>query len=277
MTDKTANNRAFRELEKQNPEVARAFRVFRRRAQPPAVAVIEKLDLKSDKFFMMHYYDGTVTKNVSSSPMHRYTSRKKNMLWPVVAVLLLVAGIIALGISVGPSVIRFLGQHWQAIILPVGGVCVGAGIVLLVSRLGTTPLCFVDPPKKDSNEPLHELKDLAERTASRLRAAYRFQLFAVLTVGVIFVGLIVWSIVMVSQKKILYASAFGSGGMAMVILSQWKWQPFDRINQARRLADNADTLATGLQLRMKTISEIQDPRERAKAQWEAVEQFIDRT
>lgn len=153
----------------------------------------------------------------------------------------------------------------------------GAGFVLLVIHLGTAPLRDVDPPQEDSDNPLQELKNLAERTASRLRAAYRFQLSAVITVGAVFIGLVVWSMVMVSQKQILYASAFGSGGVAMVILTQWKWQPFDRINEARRLADNADTLATGLRLRMKTISEIQDPRERAKAQWEAVEQYIDRS
>jgi hypothetical protein len=81
----------------------------------------------------------------------------------------------------------------------------------------------------------------------------------------------------VSQNRILYASAFGSGSVAMVILTQWKWQPFDRINQARQLADNADTLATGLRLRMKTISEITDPSKRSTAQWEAVEAYLKRS
>jgi hypothetical protein len=153
----------------------------------------------------------------------------------------------------------------------------GAGIVLSVSRLEVAPLRRIDPPNGQSDDPLQELEDLATRTASRLRSAYRCQLSAVVIVGAILASLIVWSMVMVSQKQILYASAFGSGSVAMMILAKWKWQPFDRINEARRLTDNADTLAVGLRLRMRTISEIEDPDERAKAQWEAVEQYLSRS
>lgn len=93
-------------------------------------------------------------------------------------------------------------------------------------------------------------------------------------VGCIFVALIVWSIIMVTKNKLVYATAFGSGSVAMAILTRWKWQPFDRINDARRLADKADTLATGLRLRMKTISEIKNPTARAKAQWDAVTEYL---
>jgi hypothetical protein len=129
----------------------------------------------------------------------------------------------------------------------------------------------------DTGSPVQELKELAERAASRLRAAYRLQLWAVLAVGAIFIALIVWSMVMVSQERILYASAFGSGSVAMMVLTRWKWQPFDRINQARRLADDADILATGLRLRMKTISEITDPVKRSKAQWDAINEYLKRS
>jgi len=80
---------------------------------------------------------------------------------------------------------------------------------------------------------------------------------------------------MVSKERLLYASAFGSGGVAMVILTQWKWQPFDRINQARKLADDADTVATALRLRMKTISEITDPSLRSKAQGDVVNEYLE--
>jgi hypothetical protein len=176
-----------------------------------------------------------------------------------------------------PAVVRFLAIYWQAVLLPTGGVCVGASIVLLVTRVGASPLSAVAPPEEKTEDPLQELKELAERTASRVRASYRLQLWTVLAVGGIFITLIVWSMVLVSQERILYASAFGSGSVAMMILTRWKWQPFDRINQARRLADNADTLATGLRLRMKTISEISDPSERSKAQWDAVEKYLERS
>lgn len=183
-------------------------------------------------------------------------------------------GIIAIAVVVGPAVLRFATMYWQAILLPIGGVCFGAGVVLLLSRIDSSSLSTVAPPNADTDDPLKELTDLAQRTGARLRAAYRLQLCIVLAVGGIFLALIVWTVVMVSKQRLVYASAFGSSSVAMAILTRWKWQPFDRINQARRLADNADTLATGLRLRMKTISEIADPGARADAQWEAVKEYV---
>lgn len=201
------------------------------------------------------------------------TSRQRG--WPVlVASLLLLSGIVALAVTLGPAVYNFLLSHWRSIIIPIGGISVGIGIVLLVNPIGDAPLRDIIPPEKDTEKPLEELKELAERTVNRLRSAYRLQLWTVIIVSCLFVALIIWTVVMVSQERILYASAFGSGSLAMAILSQWKWQPFDRVNQARQSADNADTLSTGLRLRMKTISEINDPTLREQAQWKAVEEYL---
>ena len=201
--------------------------------------------------------------------------RKGRRVWSVfLAVALLTVGLIALAFVIGPSVLRFLQHHWKAIVLPTAGFSVGAGMVILVSLIGRSPLRNVAPPRDDSKDPLREIESLAERTARRLRVAYLLQLGTTISVGVLFLALIAWSMVMVSQERILYASAFGSGGVATAILTKWKWQPFDRINQARKLADDADILATGLRLRMKTIAEIADPVERSKAQWEAVSEYL---
>ncbi|MFZ1083361.1 MAG: hypothetical protein WAN35_00195 [Terracidiphilus sp.] len=174
----------------------------------------------------------------------------------------------------GPSIFNFLSGHWQSVLLPLGGICAGVGVVLLGSRIGSSPLGSITPPRTDTEDPLRELKDLSERTASRLRSAFSLQISAALAVGILFIILILWSVVMVSQNRILYASAFGSGSVAMLILTQWKWQPFDRINEARKLADNADILATGLRMRMATISAIPDLTERSRAQWQAVEEYL---
>lgn len=273
MKDDPMAKSVFKEIENQNPAVAHAFRAFRARSQPVefskdyAERVLEMPE-------MVHAYRSVLNHVMyDGGPVSRLRRR-----WPIyIAVALLAAGLVALGIVVGPILVRFMLHKWKYILLPTGGLCLGAGAVLLVGRIGASPLRTVDPPDEDAEDPLQELRDLAERTASRLRSAYNLQLWIVLAVGTVFITVIVWSMVMVSQKRILYASAFGSGGVAMVILTQWKWQPFDRINQARRLADNADTLATGLRLRMKTISEIKDPAERARAQWNAVSEYIDRS
>lgn len=287
MNVKSSGKNVFRELEVQNPDVARAFRTFRRRSEPPGEYFDSAREERQSRppgeysgptlgypaaeseWTIPGYggafdYEGTVSRTI----------KHKSRASPIAAYVLLLIGIAIGVITVGPALVRLLTTHWQAVLIPLGGVCAGAGAVLLVSRIGASPLRAVAPPKANAEDPLQELKDLAERTAARLQTAYRLQLWAVLAVGAIFIILIIWSVVMVSQNRILYASAFGSGSVAMMILTQWKWQPFDRINQARRLADNADTLATGLRLRMKTISEITNPSKRAKAQWDAVEEYL---
>ena len=268
MKVKSSGKNVFRELEAENPAIAQAFRTFRRRGQPPPVYP----NTLPDVLGSLKHYSYAEEDNSYPSEVAR-TARMKRVS-PIPAFILLFLGVVIVAIVIGPTLVRFLALHWQAILIPVGSICVGAGAVLLGSRLGSAPLRDVTPPKANAEDPLQELKDLAERTAARLQTAYRLQLWAVLVVGVVFIALIAWSAIMVSQNRLLYASAFGSGSIAMLILTQWKWQPFDRINQARRLADNADTLATGLRLRMKTISEIVNPTVRAKAQWDAVEEYL---
>ncbi len=273
MSQAISDKDVFRELEVQNPAVAQAFRSFRRHGEEPELARQMRVEVEHrDEWPVIASGE---TYHYSRAVPHAISERRQSSSF--IVPLLLVIGVIAAGIVVGPGLVRFLVIHWEAVLLPIGGICVGAATVLSVSRVTAFPLRTVAPPNVAAEDPLQELKDLAERTASRLRAAYRFQLWTVFAVGAIFITLIVWSMVLVSQNRIVYASAFGSSSVAMMILTQWKWQPFDRINQARRLADNADTLATGLRLRMKTISEIVDPFRRAKAQGNVIDEFLKRS
>ncbi len=269
MSQRSSAKNVFRELEIQNPAAAKALRAFRPpEFQKPAVAERILYEFHFDEY-------EKCCRPKSSHKQRRIGFMIFLIAFGLLEFSLLIGGIIA---GLGPTV-RFLGTHWKAILLllggVLGGVCLGAGAVLAAIRVGVSPLSSIAPPNVDTEEPLQELKELAERVASRLRAAYRFQLCAVITVGIIFIGLIVWSMIMVSRDRILYASAFGSSSVAMMILTRWKWQPFDRINNARKLADNADTLATGLRMRMKSVSEIADPHERAKAQWDAVKEYLE--
>jgi len=277
MSTGTSAKNVFQELETHNPSVAEAFRSFRKHgiASEPLTAypkdIGARLSRRQDlaKWTDVTSYGLIQFESAPASPQAAHR--------PALAIALLLIGIIAVGAVAGHAVLVFLTMHWKALLLPIGGVCTGAGAVLLALRIGNSPLRAIAPPDVESKDPLQELKSLAERTASRLRTAYSLQLWAVLVVGSLFIILIIWSVVMVSQQRLLYASAFGSGSVAMVILTQWKWQPFDRINEARKLADNADTIATGLRLRMATISEIVDPSVRAKAQWDAVREYLERS
>lgn len=249
----------FHLLESQNPAVANVLHSFRLHGEP------QNKNIESKRHYgIAHQRDYLLSD---------YGYRQQTVLpW-----LLLLIGIIALANTIGSKVIEFLTTHWKTLGPLLGSTCVGAGIVLIVSRVGSNPLQNIAPPSKQTNDPLEELKHLAERAANRLRVSYNLQLWATAIVGIIFVALVVWSMVMVSKEQILYASAFGSSSIAMAVLSQWKWQPFDRINQARKLADDADILATGLRLRMASISEITDPAERSAAQWIAVKEYLDRS
>ncbi len=265
------NKSVFQEIENQNRSVAQAFRELR--AQSNQVASGASLNhgmassplMTRSKLVLNAYYP--IGRDIIQS--HRVVQ--------IVARLLVACGLIAAGLVFGPPIYRWLVQYWKHIVLIVGAISFGIGLVLLVGRIGTSPLRTIEAPDTKAADPLRELKGLAERAAVRLRAAYRLQISMAVAVGVVFVSLTAWSAVMVSQDRLAYACAFGSGGVAMMILTQWKWQPFERINEARRLADNADTLATGLRLRMETISQIQDPTERAKAQWQAVSDYLARS
>ena len=125
--------------------------------------------------------------------------------------------------------------------------------------------------------PLEELESLAIRTVSRLKTAYQIQITLTCVVAALLLFVVLWSIFMVTQNQLMYATAFSSSGIGMLVLSKWKWQPFERVAEARKLADDADILAAGLRLRIKSISEIVDPKERSQAQWEAVSEYLDRS
>jgi hypothetical protein len=280
MSEGISGKIVFRELEIQNPAIREVFRTFRQLSaqrrlshnRPVAPAFPSAYAFPSSPATTPAYASPSASPAATPAPEYRSLLRQFSL-----ASILLLSGIVAFAVAVGPVALRFFASHWKMVLGSAGAACVGASVVLLVGRVGASPLRSITPPQVNADDPLQELKDLAERTASRLRTAYRLQLGGVLVVGCLFTALVVWSIVMVSQERILYASAFGSGSVAMLILTSWKWQPFDRINQARRLADNADTLATGLRLRMATISEISDPSERAQMQWNAVAEYIDRS
>ncbi len=187
---------------------------------------------------------------------------------------LLLIGLVALGIVIGPSVFRFVVRNWRILFLCIGAACIGASIVFALSRIGFQPLRKIKPPSADTDEPLKELEGLANRTVARLRTAYTVQVSLLVAIFIGFAAIVTWSMVMVSQKRLEYACVFGSGGVAMFVLSRWKWQPFERMAEARRLADQADILATALRMRIRTIEQISDPATRAKAQWEAAAEYL---
>lgn len=87
------------------------------------------------------------------------------------------------------------------------------------------------------------------------------------------VALLGWSMYLVSKDKLGYASAFGSTGVGGLIVSKWKWQPFQKMTEATKLAEAADVMAVGLRVRLDTIQQIKSPAARSKAQWEAVHEY----
>jgi len=185
-------------------------------------------------------------------------------LWPL--------PVIAIAASAVAS--RFGTQPFLALLICTGAGCLGAFTAILLGRVGTSPLDNIKPPYAETNKPLEELHGLAERTVTRLRTAYAVQVCLVIGVFAGLVGVVIWLMFMVGHKRVTYASAFGSGGVAMLVLSRLKWQPFERMAEARKLADQADALATALRVRMRTLDQIKDPEARAEAQWRAVADYL---
>lgn len=230
--------------------------------------------------------DWVASSPVASSPVSRYrvmyqdvayAQYRRSFALPIIGGLILIAGFLAIGFVIGTKIYEILVTSWKTILLSLGGICVGSGFILMFGRIGKQPLKKVEPPDGTSEQPLAELEHLASRTVSRLRTAYRMQISLITIVAALLLFVVLWSIFMVTKNRLMYATAFGSSGIGMLVLSKWKWQPFERVAEARKLADDADILATGLRLRIKSISEITDPKERAQAQWDAVSEYLDRS
>lgn len=231
--------------------------------------------------------DDLVTSSpVASSPVSRYpvmyndmaySESRKRFASSIMGGLIVIAGLLAIGSVISPKIYEILVTIWKTILLSLGGICIGSGFILMFGRIGKQPLKKVEPPDGTSEQPLAELEHLASRTVSRLRTAYRMQISLITIVSALLLFVVLWSIFMVTKNRLMYATAFGSSGIGMLVLSKWKWQPFERVAEARKLADDADILATGLRLRIKSISEITDPKERAQAQWDAVSEYLDRS
>lgn len=219
-----------------------------------------------------HAAEQIVDFGVSSRPYHR-----RSVFVLIFGILILIAGLVAIGFVIGPTLYKIVVNSWKTIILSLGGVCIGSGFILVFGSVGKQPLKKVVPPDSASDQPLLELEALASRTVSRLKTAYQVQVFLICTVAALLLFVVLWSIFLVSTNQLMYATAFGSSGIGMLVLSKLKWQPFERMAEARKLADDADILTAGLRLRIKSISEIADPKERAQAQWEAVSEYLERS
>jgi hypothetical protein len=159
------------------------------------------------------------------------------------------------------------------------GVMVGAACVLAAQKIPNRVGPKIEAPTADHNPPdriLEQLQAMTDRTKHRLQMVHKCQLMMALVMFAVLMGLVVWTIVMVSRDQITYAVGFGSTSVAGLTLSAWKWQPFDRATKAQKIAVRMDALSLGLSQRMASIKEIQDPQKREKSQWKAVVEFSNR-
>jgi hypothetical protein len=123
--------------------------------------------------------------------------------------------------------------------------------------------------------PLPRLELMALRMAHRHQRAWQVHVALVVGVALVLLAVLVWSIVLATLNQTKAATFLGTGTLGGGVLYTWKWQPFDKMSEARRLADQADLLALAVNERMVTISTISDPAQREKAQWQAALDFLD--
>lgn len=164
-------------------------------------------------------------------------------------------------------------QHWKPIGTALATAALIAGIISLSSASASRSPGVVKAPNAESQTPVIELVDFADRCARRSKRAYHVQLGLVFGVAGLLLSLVTWSVVMITMSRLTYGVALGTGSVGGTIVAGQKWQPFDRVNIARRQADHADGLALGLRRRLRTIEQIVDANERQKAEWQAVLDF----
>jgi len=175
MIDKSDSKDLVRELERQNPQVATAFRKFRRRGQPVVVQREARDYSRQDISRRMHILSDRASL-MRAVPRAMVYSAASNAPLKMAVILVLIA-LSAVGVFVAPRASAFLRTNWQTFLLPLAGLLLGAAVVILISRFNATPLGGVKPPDPSSADPLQELKDLAERSFARLRTSYKLQLW----------------------------------------------------------------------------------------------------
>lgn len=260
---------ALRQIASQNPGIAASLEALEERARKELQVITPLFNRETFRWSYM--------RAPASSPAerdilcYRVLSSAHSL---ALGLIFLVAAVIIFSIYVGPNLYHFFLSYWKILLLIIGGFLAGSGLIMVLGHVDRDPIREIQALESQSDEPLQELERLAKRTVSRLRAAYRLQIVLVCMVFFVLLLLLGWSLYMITKNRLTYAAVFGSTGVGMLILSRWKWQPFDRVTQARKIADEADILATGLWLRIKSLSEISDPKERAQAQWQAVREYL---
>jgi len=247
-------------VEQQSPAVAEALGQYRLRAAEPEPSQLLD-DIAGEQF-----PDPDVR-------FSRYEIRVAQRRGARAGCMLLIAAAVTVTAAAIPVSREFISAHWPQLVVAGASLSTGAALILVCHGATSSPLRTLEPPTSRTDQPLHELETLARRSADRLHKSFRLQIGAVVVVGLSLLALLTWAAVLVSTERLGYGVAFGSGGIGMIVLG-WRWQPFDRIEQARRLAENADALATGLRVRMASIAEIKGANARAKAQWQAVRDFL---
>jgi hypothetical protein len=285
METKPTSTYLFRHAARQNLSVARNLEKLKaraieiRRGETPS---IDKRDVRSSSPIQIDSSRPTImfsTRSMAdlSLELRDLKASKVTSKWPILGMLLFATGILSIGYVFWPTIYNLFINFWKIIIVALGGILIGAGIILFFVKIGDNPLKKLHPPNGFSDEPLYELKLLADRTVTRLKTAYRVQLSLIFILSTILTFVILWSVYMVTIKRMVYATAFGSSSIGMLALSKWKWQPFERMAEARKQADDADILATGLRLRIESISQIVDPEKRSQKQWDAISEYLDRS
>lgn len=264
---KETANIIFSYVADQNPDIASNLEILYERSKEYREKTDEKLSPKKP--------DKDLYPQEPPSPCPQKVLYSSSV--PLIGIIIVSIALGAIIFANGKDIYSLFASNWKQILFLLGGVCFGAGIIIASKQIGLSPLKHVDPPNANTNNPLEEIEQLANRSVSRLKISYHMQLSAVIFVGCTLLIIVYWCIYMVSKDKLMYASAFGSSGVGMIVLTKWKWQPFEKVAEARKLADNADILATGLRLRINSLSEISDPKERAREQWVAVGEYLDRS
>jgi hypothetical protein len=111
------------------------------------------------------------------------------------------------------------------------------------------------PPDPASDKPVSELERFARQQGERLKTPYKVQMGLAVATAFLLGGLVVWSAMMFTFRRVEYGTA----------------------TEARRFADDADVLSLGLRRRLATIATIQDPVERQKYEWLAVEDYLSKS
>jgi len=172
MSETPTTKYIFERVALQNENIAKSFKQFRQQLNntqsPPCPT--------QDSPTATVLYSRQISSDLDSTQAYTPAPERNKKTLLILGVVTLIIGALATCYATTPNFGETLLSSIKITLLTISGFCIGLGSILIFENINKNPLKDISPPNTKTNDPLVELKHLAERTVSRLKTAYQVQI-----------------------------------------------------------------------------------------------------